>query len=92
MEFEWDEAKNKENQKKHGVAFPVAVSLWNETHVEIENLAYSEEGETRSAMMGWIANKVYVAIWTRRDGKIRLISVRRARKNEEKIFFEKIQN
>ncbi|HCU24099.1 MAG TPA: hypothetical protein DF383_03700, partial [Deltaproteobacteria bacterium] len=42
--------------------------------------------------IGWINAKLYLAVWTRRGDKIRLISVRRARKNEEKIFTEKIRN
>ncbi len=42
--------------------------------------------------MGWIGKRIYVAIWTQRGDTIRLISVRRARKNEEKVYFEKIQD
>ena len=44
------------------------------------------ESEFRSATIGGINDKIYVAIWTRRKGKLRLITVRRARKNEEKIY------
>ena len=92
MEFVWDPAKSVENQKKHGVSFEEATSLWGRQHVEVKHIAHAGKGESRSASMGWIGRKIYVAIWTQRGGNIRLISVRRARKNEEKVFFEKIQN
>lgn len=92
MEFEWDEAKDEENRRKHGVTFQQATVLWDGTHVDVEYLARSDDQETRSATMGWIGDKVYVAIWTRRGERVRLISVRRARKNEKKVFFEKIQD
>ena len=92
MEFEWDDIKNQENIRKHGVSFHQAELIWEGIHFEIENLARSDDEETRNATMGWIGSRVYLAIWTSRGQKIRLISVRRAGKNEEKIFLEKIQN
>ena len=91
MEFEWDIEKSEQNQEKHGVSFDESVVIWETTRLEVENLAYSEDGEKRSATIGWIETKLYVAIWTKRHEKIRIISVRRARKNEEEIFFKKIR-
>ena len=90
MDFIWDPVKNFENQRKHGVSFEEATSLWGKTHMEVKHMAHAGKGESRSAIMGWIGRKVYVAIWTQRGDKIRLISVRRARKNEEKVFSAKI--
>ena len=92
MEFEWDESKAVENEDKHGISFRQAVEIWSAPHLEVDHIAYSEDGEKRNATMGWIENKLFVAIWTKRNQKIRLISVRRARKNEEKVFLEKIQD
>ena len=92
MKFEWDIAKNAENVKKHGLSLKEAVAIWEGESLEVEEIARSEDGEKRSATMGWVNNRIYVAIWTQRGEKIRLISVRRARKNEEKVFHEKIQN
>ena len=89
MQFEWDPDKNTVNQKKYGVSFEEALQIWQEPYVEIDNIAYTTT-ETRSATLGKIAGKLYVAIWTKRRRKIRLISVRRARKNEEKIYQEKV--
>ncbi|MBI2337391.1 MAG: BrnT family toxin [Deltaproteobacteria bacterium] len=92
MNFEWDPIKNSQNQKKHGVSFEEASLIWEGVHLEVKNIAYSTEEEIRHATMGWIREIIYVAIWTKRGNKIRLISVRRASKNEEKVFFKKIQD
>lgn len=91
MEFEWDPNKNTHNKQKHGVSFDEAIVIWDGVHVEIKEVARSDDGEKRSATMGWIGNRLYVAIWTKRKRRIRLISVRRARTHEEKTF-EEIQN
>lgn len=91
MEFEWDPNKNTHNKQKHGVLFDEAIVIWDGVHVEIKEVARSDDGEKRSATMGWIGNRLYVAIWTKRKRRIRLISVRRARTHEEKTF-EEIQN
>lgn len=92
MEFEWDAQKNALNQEKHGVSFEQAEQIWESTHLEVPKLAYSEDGEIRSGPLGWVNGRLYVVIWTRRKNKIRIISVRKARRNEESIFKEKIQN
>lgn len=92
MEFEWDSAKSTENKRKHGLSFEEAIVMWDGTRVDVEDLAHSEDGEQRSATMGWVGTKLYVAIWTKRGRKIRLISIRRARGDEETVFFEKIQH
>ena len=91
MDFEWDPNKNAHNKQKHGISFDKAIVIWDGIHVEIKEIARSDDGERRSATMGWIGSNLYVAIWTKRGRRIRLISVRRARSNEEKTF-EEIQN
>jgi uncharacterized DUF497 family protein len=92
MEFEWDNKKNRENRIKHGVSFEQAIAIWDSVHLEVEEIARSEDGESRSATIGWIGEMLYLAVWTARGGKIRLISVRRARKDEERVFAKKIQD
>ncbi len=92
MEFEWDIEKDKANRIKHGISFERAIAIWESRHLEVDEIARSEDGERRSATIGWIGQKLFLAVWTGRGDKIRLISVRRARKNEERIFTEKIQD
>ncbi len=85
MKFQWNPQKSKLNEEKHGVGFEEALEIWADAHIDVKNIANSEN-ESRSATLGKIKNKVYVAIWTKRGSSIRLISVRRARKNEEKVY------
>lgn len=91
MEFEWDSNKSKVNAAKHGISFEEAQSIWQNIHLDVVDLAHSLT-ESRSATLGFISGKVYLAVWTKRKNKMRIISVRRARKYEEKIFKEKIQD
>ena len=65
------------------------MELWSAAYVEAIGIARAG-AENRSATIGIINDEIYVAIWTKRRGRIRLITVRRARKNEEKIYREKI--
>jgi uncharacterized DUF497 family protein len=90
MEFEWNPLKSSENFAKHGISFEDALSIWSGQTVEVNDVARSISGESRSASLGMIAGVIYTAIWTVRDKRIRLISVRRARNGEAKIYFEKI--
>jgi uncharacterized DUF497 family protein len=90
IEFEWDPQKSKLNQKKHGITFEQAISLWKTPFIEIKGIARTESGESRSACLGIVGNVLYTAIWTVRKNRIRIISVRRARENEKKIYFEGI--
>lgn len=89
MIFEWDPVKNHQNTIKHGVTFEQALQIWAGPRVDVKDIAYTKN-EARSATLGIIDDKLYVAIWTKRNDKTRLITVRRARKNEKKIYSEKI--
>lgn len=91
IEFEWDPVKAQQNKQKHGVSFDEASVIWDGIHVDVEDIAHSNDGERRSATLGWIEKKAYVVIWTKRGRRVRLISVRRARPHEEEIL-KKIQN
>lgn len=88
-EFEWDPEKSLANEEKHGVSFFTAIQIWEGPHVTVDRIAYSKQGETRNATIGFIGNQLFTAISTDRNGVTRLISVRRARDGEEKVFWEK---
>ncbi|MBI4208183.1 MAG: BrnT family toxin [Deltaproteobacteria bacterium] len=92
MEFEWNPAKSEANRIKHGIGFEEATALWDDAYFEVKEIARSKDGETRNATLGKMGDKIYVAIWTERGNKARLITVRRARKNEKEIFLKKIQD
>ena len=77
--FEFDPEKSEANLTKHGIDFEAAQALWQE--------AVFAEGPTNSSgEERWMR----AAIFTVRDGRIRLISVRRARANEAKQYDSKV--
>jgi uncharacterized DUF497 family protein len=87
MEFEWDERKNRRNNNKHGIDFETAMKLWNDKNrIEIQT-PFSIEN--RSILIGKIDKKLWSAIFTLRINAIRIISVRRARKKEAKLYEQK---
>ena len=82
FEFEWDENKSKINKQKHGISFEEAKKLFQKG-IKIY-LAKEVGDEIRYLISNYLNEKCYSAIFTIRNGKIRIISVRRCRKNEEK--------
>lgn len=84
MDFEYDPPKSKANREKHGIDFEEAQELWDDPDA-IRFPARSDD-EERFALLGIVREKVWVAFYTRRAGRIRLISVRRARIEERKLY------
>ena len=87
MRFEWDDEKSCTNKAKHDIDFYSAKRLWDDPH-RVEVLA-SYPFENRSILIGMIDETLWTAIFTRRGDFIRIISVRRARKKEAKLYGEK---
>ena len=84
MEFEFDIHKSEENKKRHGMDFAEAQTLWDDPD-RIEVPARTID-EPRFVVIGKITDKHWSAIITYRGEKIRLISVRRSRKEEVEIY------
>ena len=79
-EFEWDEAKRRANRAKHGIDFVQAQALWLD-----ESLAETptrSDIESRSMAVGIIDGEHRSAFITDWGDKVRLISVRRSRREE----------
>jgi hypothetical protein len=87
MEFEFDEAKSQSNREKHGIDFVEAQELWEDPQ-RLEIPARTED-EPRYLVIGKIGDKHWSAVMTYRNEKIRIISVRRARKEEVAIYESK---
>ncbi|MBF0106394.1 MAG: BrnT family toxin [Deltaproteobacteria bacterium] len=76
--------KNLENQKKHGISFEDARdAIFEGPNLMAPNVA-KQEGEPRHAVIGKTKGKYFVGIFTIRPEGVRIISVRRARHEEEK--------
>ncbi len=87
MEFEWNERKNRRNKNKHGIDFETAMKLWNDKNRIVIQTPFPIEN--RSILIGKIDKKLWSAIFTLRSNAIRIISVRRARRKEAKLYEQK---
>ncbi len=84
MEFEFDARKSVGNKRKHGMDFKRAQALWNDPN-RLEIPAKTED-EPRSIVIGKVGAKHWSAIITYREDRVRLISVRRARREEVMLY------
>jgi uncharacterized DUF497 family protein len=84
MEFEFDPAKSASNKAKHGIDFVDAQALWKD--LSLLEIPARLDGEPRMFAIGRIGARHWVAIWTPRGARVRIISVRRARKEEVAIY------
>ena len=89
MEFEWDPKKSQDNERKHGISFLSALEIWQVRSLAVPKIAKSTDGETRGATIGVVAGVLYTVIWTFRNNRIRLISVRRSRDGEKQAYKDK---
>ena len=88
IKFEWDPVKSQSDQRKHGIDFETAKTLWlDENRVEI----YAPHPvEDRMVLIAKHLDKIWTAIYTLRRDVIRIISVRRARQKEVYLYEEKV--
>ncbi|MFZ4703593.1 MAG: BrnT family toxin [Candidatus Methylumidiphilus sp.] len=84
MKFEYDQDKSAGNKDKHGIDFTEAQALWNDPWL-LEIPAKTAD-EPRYLVIGKIVGKYWSSVITYRNGNIRLISVRRSRKQEVELY------
>ncbi len=82
--FEFDDSKSESNLRKHGISFFDAEALWNDPNL-LEIPAKTVD-EPRFLVIGMIEQKHWSAVITYRNGKVRLISVRRSRDEEVTLY------
>ena len=82
--FEFDQKKSRSNRDKHGIDFVQAQRLWDDP--DILEIPARTEDEPRYLLTGKIENRHWSAIVTYRDDTIRIISVRRSRKEEVDLY------
>jgi uncharacterized protein len=84
MEFEFDRRKSDANREKHGIDFLAAQALWDDPDL-IEIPARTAD-EPRYVVVGRIGDKHWSGIVAYRGQRVRIISVRRSRKEEVEIY------
>ena len=82
--FEWDAAKNAANTRKHGLSFEEAASIFDGPVLTGPDDSTDEAREKSFGLVGGVV--VACVIHTERNGKIRIISARKATTNERKLF------
>jgi uncharacterized protein len=93
MEFEWDEAKRLSNLDKHGIDFLDVEEVFDGDIVTVEDDRY-DYGERRFVTFGLLQGRVVAVavVYTDRGDAMRLISVRKATKYEQRTYYAQISN
>jgi hypothetical protein len=87
MRYQWDRNKALTNLDKHGIDFADAVSVFSdELAITIFDARFEEE---RFITIGMdLFSRILVVVYTMRDDEVRLISARKASKNERLQYEE----
>jgi uncharacterized DUF497 family protein len=85
IKFEFDENKSHSNLEKHGIDFVTAQQLWNDS--DLLEIPAKTADEPRFLVIGVIAGKHWSGVIAYRNDRIRIVSVRRSRK-EEVVLYE----
>ena len=86
MEFEWDDDKEAENVRKHDVSFDLAALVFLDPMRRTEPDERFVYDEDRSMTVGEIRGRLYVVIHTERENVTRIISARRATRQEKRFY------
>ena len=89
MQFEWDDAKERSNQTKHGLSFSEAKQLFegNRDYLEIFDASHSDN-EDRFIAIGEINRGIAVVVYTEREEDlIRIIGARLATRKEQQQYW-----
>ncbi len=89
IRFEWDEKKRQANLRKHGLDFVGIEQVFTGPTYTIED-DRQEYGETRFVTLGFLQGRIVYIVHTEDSNTIRIISVRKATKSEEKEFLHQI--
>jgi len=89
MRFTWDEKKWQSNLKKHGLDFKEGPLVFAGATFSIADTRV-DYGEERFATLGLLGADVVVVVHTEHEDEIRIISMRKGTKDEQKVYFENI--
>lgn len=85
--FEWDEAKDQENLRKHGIRLAEAAEIFDGPVLTAPDDRFYYGEEMREISIGFLGGIVVLNVaHTDRGGTTRIISARRATKKERRLF------
>ena len=88
--FEWDPRKAEANQKKHGITFEEAITVFDDPLASKEDdLAHSLTEYRQLAFGESVLGNILVVVFTERWGCTRIISARKANQNERREYEKK---
>mgnify|MGYP001768391183 CR=1 FL=1 len=85
--FEWNEEKRQINIRKHGIDFEDVPEVFDSDILTIEDTRFDYD-EMRFITVGLLKRRVIVISHTERNDRIRIISARKATKNEEFAYYQ----
>jgi uncharacterized DUF497 family protein len=91
MRFEWDEAKRRSNLRRHGFDFLDAEKVFASKTFSYEDDRF-DYGEIRILTIGILDGRVVAVTHTETDEVTRVISMRKALRNEEETYFKEIRD
>jgi hypothetical protein len=86
MTITWNEDKRQANLKKHGLDFADAEKVFAGHVINFEDTRY-DYGEERRVVIGLLHSLVVVIICTENSEVVRIISMRKATRNEQKTYY-----
>ena len=86
MAFDWDPVKREANLQKHEVDFLDAVEVFDDAQRILEDTTRPEHGEQRTKAIGRVGAALLCVIFTDRGEERRIISARRARRDERERY------
>lgn len=89
LEFQWDESKNRENVRKHGVDFLRASLVFEGPILERPDDRF-DYGEERMIALGLASGTVYRVVYVMRANLVRIISAQKANKHEQVIYYRSV--
>ena len=87
--FSWDDLKARENLQKHGVSFEEATTAFADERARLKHDSYHSRNEDRFILLGFSAKLrtlVVVHAYRQDETEIRIISGRKATRNERKQY------
>jgi uncharacterized protein len=87
MRFEWDEAKRLSNLRRHGLDFVIVERVFATEVLTLLDDRF-DYGEYRFITLGMLKGALVTIAHTETDDTIRILSLRKATKDEEEIYFK----
>jgi uncharacterized DUF497 family protein len=88
MQIVWDEAKRQSNLRKHGFDFDDAAKVFSTSTFTVEDNRFAYD-EIRFITLGLLNTTVVAIVHTETDEEIRIISMRKATRYEQTLWFSK---